>query len=541
MDLTSNGHAHPATSEWRLAAIAGAILLITFLAAALRLHQLGHGSFWLDELYTINSVAHVEGSHRSKVLGYVPTWIGLRLQGIDPSSIPRYEPHRWREMGVHEVSARLPTAIVGILSVPIIGLVACRLLGARAGVLAMLLLAIAPWHIYWSQAARFYVPQFLFYTLTLMLYYIATRSRAGWQSRCAERKADGANGVGGLRTRCSAATEGSCIGYRITFAMAMVMLVLAVMSQPTALIIVLVFGVDWAVAAWRGRPVRLGTFGWAAATVALGLCATLLAMDVGERPEQWTQFVNEPVRHQEPLAMLMGAMYMIGPGLACLAMLVAAHGLRASTMMNRIPGQSRQPMDDERMLIYLAAAGVLPVLIFAVVSGWAFVGLRYSFIALFPLLALAAIGLERMYGELRPRTGWMLAVAPAAVVLAELGLLNQIYFGSGGNFHARWGDAIAAVKERRVAGDAVAAGDPFLASYYLGEPVLPLPESQQHVLELEHPTWFVVHVTRDPQSTGRFWLFRDVELIDVFALRAVHANSSVQVYRHVPQRVREKE
>ena len=91
---------------------------------------------------------------------------------------------------------------------------------------------MAPWHIYWSQLGRYYTQQFLFYNLALIWYFDATRRQR-----------------------------------RGLFVAAMVCAVLGFMTQPTGLMIVGVFVLDWLIGLLRRDPVRLGVFGWTGAAV----------------------------------------------------------------------------------------------------------------------------------------------------------------------------------------------------------------------------------------------------------------------------------
>ena len=459
------------------------LVLITIVAAALRLYKLDYGSFWLDELYSINASAKLSDMHNSKALGYLPTVVGLHAAGIDPSTIPS-EPATWQSLGITERVARLPTAIVGIATVLLAGLASVPLLGRRGALIVTLLLAIAPWHLYWSQAARFYIPQFLFYTLCIVFYFVATRD-----------------------------------GSRRLFVAAMICLLLAFLSQPTALIILGVFAVDWLASLWRREPLKLGAFECITGATVVMLCLGIVGHDIWLVPSQWTQFVEAGVRHQSPLRMLLGAGYMIGPAV------VAFAGLTCMGLWSR----------DRRSIIYFAAASSVPILTFAIMSGWAFVGLRYAFVALYGWLALAALGSDALIRVLQPRVGRALAWSPLVMLVASMALTNYIYFNSNGNFHARWNDAAAYVRSHREADEHVAASDVHTAEYYMQEKVLPLPAGPEQVRALDEVTWFMVEVTSASQNSGRHWLLSDAELRDVFPLRAAHGTSSLHVYRYVPR------
>lgn len=459
------------------------LIVITVIAAGLRLYQLGEGSFWLDELYTINGSSQLEQMHNSKAFGYVPTVIGLHLAGIDPSNIPA-ESATWQSMGLNEFVVRLPTAIVGILTIPIIVIASVRLLGMRGAIIIGLLLAMAPWHIYWSQAARFYIPQFLFYTLSIVFYFIGTRHQS-----------------------------------RPHFFASMACMVLAFLSQPTALIVLGVFMADWAVAWARKRPLAIGAFEWCCGCAAVLLCLGIVSYDIWAAPSQWTHFVEEGSRHQSPWRLLMGAQYMIGPVVGVFAMMTVIGTWRT----------------DERRAVYFLATAVIPILTFAAVSAWAFVGLRYAFIALFGWLALTAIGTDVLQRALRPRYGTILSWSPLVIIAASMMTSNYIYFNSSGNFHARWRDAAEFVRAHRQPHEAVAASDTHTAAYYMQESVSGLPASIDDVGKLTDPTWFIVEVTHACTRTGRYWLLPDAELVEVFPLRIIHGTSIMQVYKFTPQ------
>ncbi len=139
------------------------LLGITLLAGALRFYSLGKWSFWIDEVLTIERSQHLFENITSysdfmdALAGHpsslVPTYIVLKI------------------FGTNEWTARLVPALVGVLSVPILYFPVRKLLGPVVGLSSVLLLAVSPWHLYWSQNARFYIPLLLFYTLAIFAFY----------------------------------------------------------------------------------------------------------------------------------------------------------------------------------------------------------------------------------------------------------------------------------------------------------------------------------------------------------------------------------
>lgn len=459
------------------------VVAATLIGAGLRCFRLGDGDFWLDELYTVRSASNLaRGEWQwTKVFGYVPTYLGLRAAGIDPASLEPEHPGGWIAAGVTERVVRFPSALLGILTIPILALAVRPALGWRAAGFLALLLALSPWHLYWSQAGRFYVAQFLFYNLALALYLTGTRPAEP--------------------ARLGAAAAAFIVAFMI---------------QPTSLILGAVIAADWAACALRRRPITLGAGGWFSALAAGAACVGLYAADALRGTDNLAKALSNDMM-QSPAGLIAAAAYHIWPTVGVFA---ALSGLWLWT---------RRP----RLAIALGAGAVIPIVAFAGLSAVAPVGSRYAFVSLFCWLALAALGADRAWRALLPRTGPALAAAPAATLAVASLLGCAIYFNSEGNFHARWGDAARALAKVRSPGEPVHAGKPgpwYIASYYLQEPVRDMPASTDEVAAIPGVSWFLME--HNSRGSRRHWLMKDAELVDYFALRAVHTNSSIQIYRH---------
>jgi predicted membrane-bound mannosyltransferase len=123
---------------------------ITLIAAALRFYKLGEWSFWGDEVFTIGFQED----------GFSKSLTTSLIHGITG----------W--LGVTEWTARLVPALIGVLSTPIFYFLIKRVFSFPVALFAALLLAVSPWHLYWSQNARFYTLLLLFYSLGLFLFLI---------------------------------------------------------------------------------------------------------------------------------------------------------------------------------------------------------------------------------------------------------------------------------------------------------------------------------------------------------------------------------
>lgn len=140
----SSGRVALAASADRLhyAALA-AVLLV---GAYLRLTALARQSLWFDE---IDVVVRAQRPF-SQVLH---TFVAAGENG------PFYNVllALWvRAFGISETAVRLPSALAGVLAIPLIYLLGRRLAGRAVGLLAAGLLAISPYHVWYSQEAKMY-------------------------------------------------------------------------------------------------------------------------------------------------------------------------------------------------------------------------------------------------------------------------------------------------------------------------------------------------------------------------------------------------
>jgi 4-amino-4-deoxy-L-arabinose transferase-like glycosyltransferase len=130
---------------------------LTLVAAVPRLANLGSLSFYADEettAFPARSMAEGGGAEMPTGMWYpraLPlTWIlagSARLFGIE-----------------EDVSYRIPVALIGALTVPLLFIVGSRLVGTSAALVASLMLALSEWHLVFSRQARMYAP-FLFFFL----------------------------------------------------------------------------------------------------------------------------------------------------------------------------------------------------------------------------------------------------------------------------------------------------------------------------------------------------------------------------------------
>lgn len=157
------------------AAYRSAWLLLLFLAvgAFLRIETLTKRPLWHDEVFTLGVVVTAHS--------FADIWAASGRDRAETPLLYYGAAYTAWYLFRHDKSIRLPACIVGILSIPLLGTLAYRLAGIRAGLLSALLLTVSVYHIEYSQDARPYT-LLIFWSLTTFhgfLSFIRSRSIAG--------------------------------------------------------------------------------------------------------------------------------------------------------------------------------------------------------------------------------------------------------------------------------------------------------------------------------------------------------------------------
>ena len=122
------------------------LLLIILIGISLRLYQLGSNSLWFDEAISVWFANESLGNILIKQTSgdvHPPFYYILLSLWINV-------------LGNGEFEVRLLSAIFGILSIPLLYLIVKNLFGNQPALISALILAISPFHIYYSQEARMY-------------------------------------------------------------------------------------------------------------------------------------------------------------------------------------------------------------------------------------------------------------------------------------------------------------------------------------------------------------------------------------------------
>ena len=146
------------------------LALMTAAGACLRLWHLGTKSLWLDEGATV-AIARASWRHFAWIWWHgeasLQTTYFLLMRG-------------WIHLGNGEAWLRLPSALFGIASIPLLYVVARKFMETAPALAAAALLAFSPTHVYYSQEARSY-------TLAILMVLLSTDFFVRAVERCQRR------------------------------------------------------------------------------------------------------------------------------------------------------------------------------------------------------------------------------------------------------------------------------------------------------------------------------------------------------------------
>jgi mannosyltransferase len=400
---------------------------ITVAGIALRLYHLGVWSFWIDEIFTVNR-AQAHYHDLPTLLRNIPPFRHqLPLSVILTSGA-------LAAFGVSEWSARIVPALIGIVSIPLIYFPAKRFFGAGVGLIAALLLAVSPWHVYWSQNARFFTSLMLLYTLAVFALYWGLERDRPWL----------------IVTSLVLLFLGMSERYYALFMVPVAAIYLLLLA-------VLPFGRP---AGLRRRNLAI----LAAPFVGLALL-DVYALLTGGSPfvvQVMRDFWGRPI--DSPVRILILTIMDLGVPLVVMAVAGAAFLL----------------MQRSRAGLLFAISAFVPVILLMVMNPFMFTVNRYVFLTLPSFVLLAAVAahalIRRVSGEhgvpgTRVPGAGALGAGVLVLLLADAASAHLMYFQLNDGNRLDWRGAMAYVRERRADGDAVVVTRPQLAEFYLQDTV----------------------------------------------------------------------
>ncbi len=457
---------------------------ITIFAAALRFYKLGEWSLWIDEVLELN---------RAKAIFDTSPWPSITKILINLITT---------NQGTEEWSARLAAALVGIVSIPILYFSTKRLFGPAVALLTATLLAVSPWHIYWSQHVRFYTVLLLLYTLGLFFFLYSLETDQ-------------------LRFTIFSA---------ILLIFATHERAIAFFYVPVILAVVL--------ALWLLRIEKPAGFRLRNILIPLAVpIAVWLIWDL-VRADQWLRIEELPDRDVNPtvegfsqVTVLLGQflfdarlnpIWMVLSIVNYIGLPIVVYS--AFTGLVSLLSKSRSG-------IYMVMGAAVPLLALTALAFISFSNDRYVFQTLPFWLVLAAVGVVQLYKSTNPY-GKILTLGVVTILLSTSLLQDVQYYKYQGGHRHDWKGAFAFVKQSIHEDDLIVASFPRLGEYYLGMEIDDSDTMSRDVLKMGRRIWFVDGLWGPP--TTNEWLRERSELVSVHDVQTPFRNLILRVYLYDP-------
>ncbi len=152
-----------------------AVPIIVALALVLRLINLGRRPLWYDEAF---AVLYAQKPLETMLYGTI-----TQVEGAAADVHPLFfysTLHTWmRAFGQSPVAVRALSVLLGTATIAMAYLLARRLFGHGAGLATAFILAVAPFHVYYSQEARMYA-LLGFAAITMTFFFVRAWTDGGW-------------------------------------------------------------------------------------------------------------------------------------------------------------------------------------------------------------------------------------------------------------------------------------------------------------------------------------------------------------------------
>ncbi|MCB0164427.1 MAG: glycosyltransferase family 39 protein [Anaerolineae bacterium] len=455
------------------------LVFVTIIAAGLRFYKLGEWSLWGDEILTMLRARSVFQNILSD-----PSVVYYVLAEAEITHILTYIPLKL--FGMTEWDARLAPALIGIFSIPILYFPIKKIFNPSVGLIAVSLLAVATWHIEWSQNARFYVLLLLFYSLALIAFYKGIEEDNPWYL------------VLSVFFLYLATRERlfSMFFVPITFGYLFLLMILPV-NKP------------------RGLRLRNFLIVFIPAGIIALYFGGFFVVEEGEWEETFVIVTQNSF--SELLVLYIEA---IGIPLLCMGLLGGIYMLFTERF---------------RIALLLGINAAVPLSAILVLSQIQFVAIRYTFISLITLVIFAGFAVVELISQ-TPKSAKLLALGCVAILFISPLKENFMYYQYENGARANWKAAFELVEQNQRPDDLILTNTHTLGMYYL--------KNNQHVIDMmdidleflkksQHRIWFV-HNRRRVNPDIVIWIDQNARLVGVFDVHQDEQNHEMRVYLYDP-------
>jgi mannosyltransferase len=446
---------------------------ITLLACALRFYKLGEWSFWIDEIYTIVNTRYLH----EWPIPRLPIYLVMIRSALEV-------------FGTSEWSARFVPALIGSVTIPLLYFPVRRMFTPGVALLAVLLLAISPWHIYWSQNARFYTLLLLLYSAGSFLFFF------GFEK-----------------------------GKKFYLIASVVLFVLVIRERISGFFFVpVIFAyilISSSIRLSLRRAASLKTMALITIPIFLYAGYDLIRVFFLGEYSYFAFFLDLffDEANQGPFRLLLAIIYRIGIPMIILGSI----------------GGIYLAFQKHRAGLFIFLSAVVPPILLVVMSNFMFTVDRYIFIALPFWAILTAYVLYTMY---RQSAGFQkfLSLGVIALVLVTFMGENFLYFGDQQGSRPNWREAYNYIEANKSDRDLIASTRSQIGEYYLeGRNVSINNLDENAILRSNNKVWFLID-----EESGYIkpdlhrWILENAALEEVIEVRIPGKSLNIRIYSYSP-------
>jgi mannosyltransferase len=436
---------------------------ITLVAAGLRFYNLGEWGFWIDEVLTQGYVLRDQGS----------LWFPISFRMIYVSLMV---------LGISDWSVRLVPALIGIITIPALFFPMRKFFGPVVALLAVALLALSPWHLYWSQNARFYTALLLFYALGSFAFF-------QWLETDRLRYLF----LAGVMMLFAAMERLNTV----YFGPVVVLYLLALLKLPF------------------GKPAGLNLRNLLLMAVPVLLVGFYLVFGIGAISDFATWIYG---RVHNPIRVLMSLIYDIGLPLFLLGLFGGAYLLQQRS----------------RLGLFIVLNALVPVILLTITASFTQSFSRYAFMAMPFWAVLGAVAAKELFAQSQKHVK-VLALGVVLVLFADAASQNVLYYGFQNGNRENFKDAFAMVQERGLPTDHVVSTRPEIAAHYLGVQAIDSNRIDLDGIEAAgERTWFVLDSRTHISDRLQSWVDEKAKLKGVFDVHMPGKEMLMRVYLFAP-------
>jgi len=434
------------------------------LAAVLRFYKISEWGFWIDEIYTINRAM---GDLESVVIP-----ISTRLISIALSLL-----------GISEFSARFVPGFLGLISIPIYFFPIRKLTDGATALLAVLLLAMAPWHIFWSQNARFYTALMLFYGLAGLCWFIWLEEENSWYLI-----------ISMILIGFAMLERGTTLFILPVLIVYLIALMILPVKKPPGL-------------NWR----NLATF-----FTPMILLGVVVVFTTGNHYSFFTKIFG----HQHnPIRVTLSVIYDVGLPLFIFAIIGGVYWI----------------YQKNRLGLFLLVGVLVPLVILAVMAPFTQAFSRYVFQTLPFWVILGAMAIKALIDN-ASNNGKYLVLGVALLLVADSFSQDFLYFNFQNGNREDFKGAFEVIAHDKQPGDLIVSGWPELGSYYLDESVVSSFEiKDEDIVKSENRVWFVVDNRSGFPPRLQSWIEMNSQLIAIRDVSIPGKVMKMRVYLYQPE------